>query len=238
MIGAGQLLFVLNRLRRSHTDRSVKPCRYASRTSCWSMPLLERWHPPQSGFRELTICCWRKCKPRRVPRRPHMPRSARICRCTRGERGQEWRCCVMVGRAFVAEVVSPADTGGGHRFHSAGGTSDDGRVAWRSVSRLQQRWQPPGLTDLLHSHCPMDRPSMCLAMCSCPDRSLRSERRLHWFVGSVLVAASTSSKSARGPSAWAESMITVITGAWATVADGSTTGARWSRPGHDRCAAP
>ena len=43
----------------------------------------------------------------------------------------------MVGRAFVAEVVSPADTGGGHRFHSAGGTSDDGRVAWRSVSRLQ-----------------------------------------------------------------------------------------------------
>jgi hypothetical protein len=54
----------------------------------------------------------------------------------------------------------------------------------------------------------------------------------------VLVAASTSSKTARGPSAWAESMITVITGAWATVADGSTTGARWSRPGHDRCAAP
>jgi hypothetical protein len=55
---------------------------------------------------------------------------------------------------------------------------------------------------------------------------------------SVLVAASTSSKSARGPSALAESRITVITGAWATVADGSTTGARWSRPGHDRCAAP
>jgi hypothetical protein len=53
-----------------------------------------------------------------------------------------------------------------------------------------------------------------------------------------LVAASTSSKSARGPSASAESMITVITGAWATVANGSTTGARWSRPGHDRCAAP
>jgi hypothetical protein len=41
-----------------------------------------------------------------------------------------------------------------------------------------------------------------------------------------------------GGSALAESMITVITGAWATVADGSTTGARWSRPGHDRCAAP
>jgi hypothetical protein len=114
----------------------------------------------------------------------------------------------MVGRAFVAEAVSPADTGGGHRF-SAQGTSDDGRVAWRSVSRLKQRWQSPGLIDLLHSHRPIDQPSTCLAMCSCPDRSLRSECRLYWFVGSVLVAASTSSKSARGPSAWAELMITV-----------------------------
>ena len=47
---------------------------------------------------------------------------------------------------------------------------------------------------------------------------------------SVFLATSTSSKSARGPSALAESKITVITGAWATVADGSTTGARWSRP--------
>jgi hypothetical protein len=112
------------------------------------------------------------------------------------------------------------------------------RVAWRSVSRLKQRWQPPRLIDLLHSHRQIDQPSTCLAMCSCPDRSLRSERRLYWFVGSVLVAASTTSKSARGPSAWAESMITVMTGAWATVVDGSTAGARWSRPGHDRCAAP
>jgi hypothetical protein len=144
----------------------------------------------------------------------------------------------MVGRAFVAEAVSPADTGGGIAFHSAQGTSDNGRVAWRSVSRLKQRWQPPGLIDLVHSHRQIDQPSTCLAMWSCPDRSLRSERRLYWFVGSVVVAASTSSNSARGPSALAESKIPVITGAWATVADGSTTGARCSRPGHDRCAAP
>jgi hypothetical protein len=120
----------------------------------------------------------------------------------------------MVGRAFVAEAVSPADTGGGHRFHSAAGTSDDGRVAWRSVSRLKRRWLPSGLIDLLHCHRPIDQPSTCLAVCSCPDLSLGSERRLYWFVGSVLVAASTSSNSARGPSALAESMITVITGAW------------------------
>jgi hypothetical protein len=109
------------------------------------------------------------------------------------------------GRASVAKVVSPADTGGGHRFHSAEQTSDDGRVAWPSVSRLNQRWQPPGLTDLLQSHRLIDQPSTCLAMCSCPDLSRRSERRLDWFVGSVLVAASTSSNSARGPSASAES---------------------------------
>jgi hypothetical protein len=36
------------------------------------LALLERWHTPQTGFRELTICCWRKWQPRRVPRRPHM----------------------------------------------------------------------------------------------------------------------------------------------------------------------
>jgi hypothetical protein len=36
----------------------------------------------------------------------------------------------------------------------------------------------------------------------------------------------------------AESMIRMITGVWATVADGFTAGARWFRPGHDRCAAP
>jgi hypothetical protein len=99
----------------------------------------------------------------------------------------------------------------GIAFHTAEGTCDDGRVAWRSVSRLKQWWQPPGLIDLLHGHRLIDQPSTCLAMCSCPDRSRRSERRLYWFVGSVLVAASMSSNSARGPSAVAESMITVIT---------------------------
>jgi hypothetical protein len=54
VIGAGQLLFVLNRLRRSHTDRSVKPCRYATRTKPLEVALLERWPTPQTGFRELT----------------------------------------------------------------------------------------------------------------------------------------------------------------------------------------
>jgi hypothetical protein len=70
----------------------------------------------------------------------------------------------------------------GIAFHSAEGTSDDGRVAWRSVSRLKQRWQSPGLIDLVHSHRPIDQPSTCLAMCSCPDLSRRSERRLHSLV--------------------------------------------------------
>ena len=66
MIGVGQLLFVINRLRRSHTDRSVKPCRYATRTEPLELALLERWHTPQTGFRELTICCLQMWKPRSV----------------------------------------------------------------------------------------------------------------------------------------------------------------------------
>jgi len=82
--------------------------------------------------------------------------------------------------------------------------------------------RPPGQRqfDISGQPTPLMADQRCPQPRHCRDRASTSPRfGCSRLPGSDFVAASTSSKGALSPSALAESMITVITGAWATVAD-------------------